>query len=210
MKLLDNFNGTTVDARLWSHDPEPHDVIGRRSLGFWLYLMSDAMLFAAFFAAWPVYVDATAGGPTLAQIVHPMGAWLHGLVLFASVLAYGLGMVSLKQARRALVLDAMLASFALGLLFLALEWHEFSLLGAAGAWPQRSGFLSAYWFIFALHAAHVLAGLVWMLVMMVQVARLGFTEAVVARLNNLKLFWHLQALVWVCLFCFVTLPGVLR
>ncbi len=209
MKLLDAFNGTTVDPRLWDHTPAQHDVIGSRSLGFWLYLMSDAMLFAAFFAAWPVYVHASAGGPTLADVVHPFGAWQQTVVLFASVLAYGLAMIGLKQARRDLVLAGMLASLVLGVVFLALEWHEFALLGAAGAWPQRSAFLSAYWFIFALHAAHVLAGLVWMLVLAGQVLWLGFTESVVARLNTLKLFWHFQALIWVCVFCFVVLPGVL-
>lgn len=208
MKLVDAFNGQTVDARLWSHDAEHHDVIGLRSLGFWLYLMSDAMLFAAFFAAWGVYIGASAGGPTLSAVVHPMGAWEQTVVLFASVLAYGLGMVGLKQARRGLVLAGMLVSLVLGVAFLAMEWHEFALLGAMGAWPQRSGFLSAYWLIIALHAAHVLAGLLWMLVMLAQVVWLGFSEVVVARLNSLKLFWHFQALVWVCVFCFVILPGV--
>lgn len=209
MKLVDAFNGQTVDARLWSHEPEHHDLVGTRSLGFWLYLMSDAMLFAAFFAAWGVYIGAAAGGPTLAGVVHPFAAWEQTVVLFASVLAYGLAMVGLKHARRGWVLAGMLASLVLGVAFLAMEWHEFALLGAMGAWPQRSGLLSAYWLIFALHALHVLAGLLWMLVMLVQVALQGFSEAVVARLNNLKLFWHFQALVWVCVFCFVILPGVM-
>jgi cytochrome o ubiquinol oxidase subunit 3 len=197
-------------GRLWDYAAHAHDVIGTRSLGFWLYLMSDAMIFVAWFAAWAVYMHASAGGPTLAQVVHPDAALLQTLILFASVLAYGLGMVALKHGRRGGVLAGLSVSLVLGAVFLVLEAQDFSALAAIGALPQRSGFLSEYWLIVLAHALHMLFGLLWMLVMIVQVAALGFRESVVARLVNLKLFWHFQALVWVCVLCFIMLPGVLR
>lgn len=193
---------------LWAYDDSGHDVIATRSLGFWLYLISDALLFAALFAAYGVYAHNYAGGPTADAVVRPVHAFWETLVVFASVLAYGFAMSALKHGRRAGVAAWLLAAGALGALFLVMEAHDFGALAAIGAVPQRSGFLSAYWTIILTHAAHMLVGLLWMLVALVQVLRIGFTEDVVSRLLNLKLFWHFQAVIWVCVYSFVILKGI--
>lgn len=192
---------------LWHDAPTEHDPIGTRTLGFWLYLLSDAMIFAALFAPWAVYLRGTAGGPNLAQVVHLGPALEATAVLFASVLLYGLAMSALKWGLRGWLLAGLGGALLLGALFLGMEIHEFAALARAGATPERSGFLSAFWTIILAHGVHIVFGLLWMLVMMVQVATRGFSEQVVYRLLNLRSFWHFQALIWVCIFTFIYLRG---
>jgi cytochrome o ubiquinol oxidase subunit III len=202
---VENVDPSSV--RLWDYDDHGHDFIGTRSLGFWLYMMSDAMIFAGLFAAHGVYVHAFAGGFTAKEVIHPLNALWPTLFIFTSVLIYGFGMVALKKGSRSGVINALLLSFILGAGFLFMEWREFSDLAAMGALPQVSGFLSDFWAIILTHAIHVFFGLLWMAVMIVQIAREGFTQNTVYRLINLKIFWHFQAVIWVCVFTFVYLMG---
>ncbi|AOU97925.1 cytochrome O ubiquinol oxidase [Acidihalobacter yilgarnensis] len=209
---MSSHSAETVDpgtAALWDYEHHGHDPISTRTLGFWLYMLSDAMIFAALFAAYGVYVRNAAGGPTAADIIHPVYAMWETVVVFSSVFAYGLGMTALKRGSRAGVINGLLAAFVLGLVFLGMEYKEFADLLAAGAVPQRSGFLSAYWTIVLTHGLHMIIGLLWMFIMLIQVMREGFSQNVVYRLINLKLFWHFQAIIWVCVFTFVYLKGVL-
>ena len=206
----DSSASAAVDTHaLWAFDYNGHDPISTRTLGFWLYMLSDAMIFATLFAAWAVYIHNSAGGPTIHAIVHLHYAFWETAVLFSSVFAYGLAMTALKRAWRGGVLLAMSAAFAFGVLFLGMEIHEFSGLAMMGAVPQRSGFLSAYWTIILLHGAHIFFGLLWMLIMLGQIVRQGFSANVVYRLLNLKLFWHFQAVIWVCVYTFVYLRGAI-
>lgn len=202
---IEKIDPSTV--KLWDYDYPGHDIIGTRSIGFWLYMMSDAMIFAALFSAHGVYVHNFAGGPTASQVIHPISALWPTLFIFTSVLMYGFAMVALKKGNRSGVINALLVSFLLGIGFLFMEWREFSELLAMGAIPERSGFLSDFWVLVLTHAAHVFFGLLWMIVMVFQVAREGFSQNVVYRLINLKLFWHFQAVIWVCVFTFVYLMG---
>lgn len=195
---------------LWAFEDEGHDPVSTRTLGFWLYLLSDAMIFAALFAAWGVYLHNTAGGPTIHGIVHPRYAFAETAVLFTGVFAYGLAMSAVKRAWRGGALLAMAAALGFGAWFLGMEIHEFSGLAALGAVPERSGFLSAYWTIIALHGAHIALALLWTGLMLIQVLWSGFTEKVVYRLLNLRLFWHYQAVIWVCVYVFVYLRGAMR
>lgn len=197
----------TAPVELWHHGAVEHDAIGTRSFGFWLYLLSDAMIFASLFAAWGVYLHATAGGPDLARVARLGPALAATAVLFASVLLYGLAMSALKWGLRGWLLAALAGAFLLGALFLGMEIGEFGALARAGALPERSAFLSDFWTIILAHGVHIFFGLLWMLVMMVQVATRGFSEQVVYRLLNLRSFWHFQALVWVCIFTFIYLRG---
>ncbi|APZ42344.1 cytochrome c oxidase subunit 3 [Acidihalobacter ferrooxydans] len=197
------------DDAMWQYEDHPHDVIGTRTLGFWLYMMSDLMIFAALFATCGIYADGmhSAGSFQPGQVIDPnLALWSSGLI-FASVLAYGYAMVALKKASRSGVLLGLGIAFLLGLAFLGMEWHEFSGLAHMGAIPQKSGFLSDFWVIVLTHGVHVMFGLLWMLTMLVQVAREGFTENVVYRLLNLKIFWLFQAVIWVCVFTLVYLMG---
>lgn len=195
------------NVRLWDETHADHDLIGIRSLGFWLYMMSDAMIFAALFAAHGVYVHNFAGSFTARQVIHPLDALWPTVLIFSSVFAYGLGMTAMKNGSRRGVVGWLLAAFALGVGFLLLEGREFYGLAAMGAVPQLSGFLSDFWVLVLLHAAHVFFGLLWMLVMPFQVWLEGFSENVVSRLVNLKIFWFFQAIIWVCVFTFVYLMG---
>lgn len=194
-------------VRLWDEHHHEHDLIGLRSLGFWLYMLSDAMIFAGLFAAHGVYMHNFAGSFTASQVIHPTEALWPTLFIFTSVFAYGMSLVALKKGNRAGVINWIVLALALGVAFLFTECRDFAGLAAMGAVPQLSGFLSDFWVLVLTHAAHVFFGLMWMAVMVVQVARDGFSEAVVSRLVNLKIFWFFQAVIWVCVFSFVYLMG---
>ncbi len=188
-----------------------HDAIATRTLGFWLYMLSDAMIFAGLFAAYGVLSHHynAAGGPTLHTLVQPLSAYGETLAVFASVLAYGGAMVALKNHSRTGVLFGLGAAFILGAVFLGLELRDFAQLFQAGIYPQDSGYLSAFFALVMTHGLHMVFGLLWMAVLFVQVATQGFTDKTVYRLLNLKLFWHFQAILWVLIFTFVDMRGVL-
>lgn len=194
---------------LWQTEPAHPDTIGMRSLGFWLYMMSDAMIFAGLFAAHGVYLRAYGTSHiTAAQVIDPVEGLIPTVLLFASVLMFGLACVALKNDDRTRLLRWMGASLALGLAFLLVEGVEFAGLAGEGAVPQASAFLSDFWTLVWVHGAHVAVGLIWMAAMMVQIARDGFSEPVVGRLINLRIFWFFQAVIWVFVYTFVYLMGV--
>ena len=196
---------------LWHFSQEPHDMIATKTLGFWLYMLSDALIFAGLFAAYGVLDHSmnTAGGPTDAQIVHPIAAFWQTLAVLTSVFAYSVATVAMKHGYRQLIVLCILAAVLLGGVFLALELLDFANLFAHGATPQVSGFLSAYFVLIATHGLHMAFGILWLLVMAVQVSRLGLTAPVVAQLLNLRLFWQFQAAIWVCVYVFVYLKGTI-
>ena len=201
--------GDPSKTELWARE-EPHmDAIGLRSLGFWLYMMSDAMIFAGLFAAHGVYGDAYGTSTIHAdQVLNPVSALLPTVLLFASVLVFGLAGVAIKHNHRSGAVRWMIASFVLGLAFLVAELWEFVRLAQEGAIPQQSAFLSDVWTIVWAHGLHVFFGLIWMAVVLIQVAQRGFTEAVIGRFVNLRIFWFFQAIIWVCVYTFVYLMGV--
>jgi cytochrome o ubiquinol oxidase subunit 3 len=196
---------------LWHYGDDGHDVIATKTLGFWLYMLSDALIFAGIFAAYGV-LDHTmnaAGGPTEAQVVHPIAAFWQTLAVLTSVFAYSLATVALKHGNRAGLLLGIVVAIVLGGVFLALELADFADLYAHGATAQTSGFLSAFFLIIATHGLHMVFGIIWLLVMLVQVLRIGLTPPVVAQLLNLRLFWQFQAAIWVCVYVFVYLRGAI-
>jgi cytochrome o ubiquinol oxidase subunit 3 len=196
---------------LWHYGHDEHDVIATKTLGFWLYMLSDALIFAGIFAAYGV-LDHTmnaAGGPTEAQVVHPIAAFWQTLAVLSSVFAYSLATVAMKHGNRTGLLLGIVAAILLGGVFLALELSDFVDLYAHGATAQTSGFLSAFFLIIAAHGLHMAFGILWLLVMLVQVLRLGLTAPVVAQLLNLRLFWQFQAAVWICVYVFVYLKGAI-
>lgn len=204
-----NINKDGTMPPLWHYGHEDHDVIAAKTFGFWLYMLSDALLFAGLFAAYAVLDHAmnTAGGPTEVQVVHPVAAAWQTLAVLSSVFAYSLATVALKRGSRAGLIAGMAAAAVLGVVFIGLELADFVSLFHAGATPDTSGFLSAFFVLIATHGLHMVFGILWMLVMMVQVLRFGFSTAVVAQLLNLRLFWQFQASVWVCVYVFVYLKG---
>jgi cytochrome o ubiquinol oxidase subunit III len=176
--------------------------------GFWVFLLSDIVMFSALFAAYAVLVNATAGGPASAELFNQTNVAIETACLLAS--SYTCGMMSLaigSQNRSGTYLWAAV-TFVLGAAFLALELREFAGMIASGAAPERSAFLSAFFALVGCHGLHVSVGLIWLVVMMIQVDREGFRDRVERRLLCFALFWHALDIIWVGLFTMVYLMGV--
>ncbi len=198
-----------AQTRLFHPHFAGHDQISARTLGFWLYMLSDALIFTAVFAAYAVLNNqmAASGGPIATQIVDPVeGLWQTYAVL-GSVATYSLGTVALKSGNKTGVIIGIILSIALALIFLGFEAHDLLGLLAKGDGPTRSGFLSAFFILIATHGLHMVFGIIWMLVMLVQIPTMGFTSNVVARLLNLRMFWQFQATIWVLVYVYVYMIG---
>ncbi len=200
----------TTDALTISGAPGEHpDTVGMQALGFWLYLMSDLIIFATLFATYVVLGGNYAGGPTgkdLFDLPYTLG---ETLLLLISSFTYGLVMLSVRNGRKKRVLLGLAVAFLLGLGFVAMEINEFHGLVAAGHGPDRSAFLSSFFTLVGTHGVHVTCGLIWMAVMMAQVAVKGLTSPVQSRLLRLGMFWHFLDLVWIGIFSIVYLMGVM-
>ncbi|WP_375056789.1 cytochrome o ubiquinol oxidase subunit III [Zobellella sp. DQSA1] len=191
------------------HDEEHHDG-GRTTLfGFWLYLMTDCLLFASVFATYAVLYQNTAGGPSARELFDLHFVLVETGLLLVSSITYGFAMLAAHGDRRRATLGWLAVTFLLGAGFIAMELYEFHHLIAGGNGPQRSAFLSAFFTLVGLHGLHVFAGLVWMLVLMVEVARRGTAGRTLTRLGCLSLFWHFLDVVWICVFTVVYLMGVM-
>jgi cytochrome o ubiquinol oxidase subunit 3 len=186
--------------------PAPKRVVV--AYGFWIFLLSDIIMFAALFASYAVLVGATAGGPTGAQLFNQKTVAIETACLLASSYACGLMSLAINSRRYFRTYLGALITFALGVAFLALEIREFANMIAIGATPQRSAFLSAFFTLVGCHGLHVTLGLIWLAVMMVQVAVMGLDATVQRRLLCFALFWHALDIVWVGVFTVVYLMGV--
>jgi cytochrome o ubiquinol oxidase subunit 3 len=176
--------------------------------GFWIFLLSDIVMFSALFAAYAVLARATAGGPGGAALFNQTSVAIETACLLASSYTCGLMALAIGSRRRGSTYLFALVTFVLGAAFLALELREFAGMIAIGATPQRSAFLSAFFTLVGCHGLHVTAGLIWLVVMMAQVAIKGLRPNVERRLICFSLFWHALDIVWVWLFTVVYLMGV--
>jgi len=180
------------------------------NFGFWIYLMSDVILFSMLFVA---YIDLswrTAGGPVASEIFELPLVFAETMALLISSLTFGLAMVAMHQRNRQRVMMWLGVTFVLGLSFISMELYEFTHLVADGAGPQRSAFLSAFFSLVGTHGLHVTAGLIWIAVMIGQIATKGLNAHVVSRMARLSLFWHFLDLVWIAVFSTVYLAGVMQ
>jgi cytochrome o ubiquinol oxidase subunit 3 len=173
--------------------------------GFWLFLLSDIILFSTFFAAYAVLAQRTAGGPAGAQLFHRDRVLLETACLLASSFTCGLFSLAIDVRRRGLMLVFALLTFALGAVFLGIELAEFADMIAHGAGPRRSAFLSAFFALVGLHGLHVTIGLAWLASMVAQVYTLGWRPFVLGRLVCFALFWHALDIVWIGVFTIVYL-----
>jgi cytochrome o ubiquinol oxidase subunit 3 len=176
--------------------------------GFWIFLLSDIVMFSALFASYAVLVRSTAGGPSGAQLFNQTTVAIETACLLISSYTCGLMSLAINSRNRLGTYLGALITFALGAAFLTLELREFTDMIARGATPQRSAFLSAFFTLVGCHGLHVTLGLIWLAVMMVQVAVMGFVKAVQHRLLCFSLFWHALDIVWVGVFTVVYLMGV--
>jgi len=180
-----------------------------KALGFWLYLMSDAIIFALLFATYVVMAPNHAGGPTGKDLFDLGRTFTETMILLCSSITFGFATVAVGQGARPRVLAWLAVTFVLGAGFVALEISEFTGMVAQGAGPQRSGFLTAFFTLVGTHGLHVSMGLIWIAIMSSQVIFKGLTRPVVSRLFRLGLFWHFLDIVWIGIFSIVYLPGVL-
>jgi|SRR5215217_7150173 len=194
---------TTMDAT-----PISHERYEERAFGFWIYLMSDAIIFALLFATYMVMLGNAAGGPTGKELFSLERAASETALLLLSSATFGFAAVALANADKSRALLWLLVTVALGAGFLFLEFGEFRGMIAQGAGPDRSGFLSAFFTLVGSHGLHVSIGILWILVMIGQVLVKGLTTPVVSRLARLGLFWHFLDIIWVAIFSVVYLPGL--
>jgi cytochrome o ubiquinol oxidase subunit III len=185
------------------------DVYEEKAFGFWLYLMSDAIIFALLFATYVVMAPNHAGGPTGKTLFNLSRTFAETMLLLCSSITFGFATVAVRFGRQSEVLGWLAVTFLLGAGFVALEISEFTGMYQQGVGPQRSGFLSAFFTLVGTHGLHVSNGLVWILIMSIQVIVKGLTQPVASRLFRLGLFWHFLDIVWIGIFSIVYLPGVL-
>jgi cytochrome o ubiquinol oxidase subunit 3 len=175
--------------------------------GFWLFLISDIVMFSAFFATYAVLSGATAGGPTAAQLFDLNNVALETACLLLSSFFCGMASLAVEARQQALTQLALLGTGVLGLAFLLLELREFADLVAQGANPSRSAFLSSFFALVGCHGVHVAAGLLWLGTMMAQFYAKGFRADTSRRYLCFSLFWHALDIVWVAIFSLVYLLG---
>jgi cytochrome o ubiquinol oxidase subunit 3 len=185
------------------------DVYEEKAFGFWLYLMSDAIIFALLFATYVVLAPNHADGPTGKDVFSLGRAFAETMLLLCSSITFGFATVAVRLGNQRVALNWLAVTFVLGAGFIALEISEFTGMYQQGAGPQRSGFLSAFFTLVGTHGLHVSMGLTWILIMSSQVIAKGLTPPVVSRLFRLGLFWHFLDIVWIGIFSIVYLPGVL-
>jgi len=176
--------------------------------GFWIFLISDIIMFAAFFATYAVLSGNTAGGPSGKDLFHLDNVAIETACLLTSSLTCGLAGIGAQAGNRKLFHISMAITFLLGAAFLVLELREFAEMIEAGAGPSRSGFLSSFFALIGCHGFHVTAGLLWLLTMMAQVFAKGFRDDILRRMLCFSLFWHTLDIIWVALFSLVYLVGV--
>jgi cytochrome o ubiquinol oxidase subunit 3 len=183
--------------------PAPPRVVA--GFGFWLFLLSDIIMFAVLFATYAVLCGATAGGPTGAELFDKRHVFLETMCLLASSATCGFGAVAMARTNVLGLYLSMAATFVLGAIFLGMEVTEFVAMVSAGAGPSRSAFLSAFFALVGTHGLHVTVGLAWLVVMLLQVATLGFQPMVTRRFFCFGLFWHALDIVWIGVFTIVYL-----
>ena len=183
---------------------------GSTMLGFWIYLMSDCLVFAVLFATYGVLGRNYAAGPSGADLFDLNLVAVNTAMLLLSSITYGFAMLAMDKGQQAVTQGWLAVTGLFGLAFISIELYEFAHLIHIGATPQRSAFLSSFYTLVGTHGLHVTFGLIWLAVLMTQVAKRGLIEANRRRLMCLSMFWHFLDVVWIGVFTFVYLMGVLQ
>jgi cytochrome o ubiquinol oxidase subunit 3 len=195
------------DTGLGQRGPESKSIVV--PYGFWLFVLSDMVIFSALFATYASLVHATDGGPTTNELFHRGLVAVETVALLLSSFVCGLAMITAKRANMAWTQLWLVLTGLLGVVFLSIEIYEFASMVAEGAPPQRSAFLSAFFTLVGCHGLHVTAGLLWLGTMMAQIWAKGFQPHILRRLLCFSVFWHALDIIWVAIFTIVYLIGTL-
>jgi cytochrome o ubiquinol oxidase subunit 3 len=196
---------------LFHLEHEPHHPEGSSTmLGFWIYLMSDCLIFACLFATYAVLGGSYAAGPGPRDLFDLLLVAVNtGMLLFSSI-TYGFAMLAMEKGRVGATQGWLAVTGLFGLAFLGIELYEFAHLIHEGATPQRSAFLSSFFTLVGTHGLHVTFGIIWLVTLMIQVGQKGLIAANKRRLMCLSMFWHFLDVIWIGVFTFVYLMGMLR
>ncbi|MBL0848777.1 MAG: cytochrome o ubiquinol oxidase subunit III [Candidatus Liberibacter ctenarytainae] len=178
-------------------------------LGFWLYLMSDCLIFAVFFVVYAVLGRNYAAGPAPIDLFNMKDVLISTAILLLSSVSYSMAMLNSEKIWKNKTISWLLVTAFLGIIFIVMEIHEFMHLISIGATPQRSAFLSSFFALVGLHGVHVFFGLIWIFVLVSQVLKYGLIPDNRRRLVCLSMFWHFLDLIWICVFSFVYLMGMI-
>jgi cytochrome o ubiquinol oxidase subunit III len=207
MTIQDN---TSAQAPAFYVVDEHHAEGGSTMLGFWIYLMSDCLIFAVLFATYGVLGANYAAGPSPRDLFDLRLVAVNTSMLLLSSITYGFAMLAMAKGRVGAMQGWLVATALFGLAFIGIELTEFAHMIHEGATPQRSAFLSSFFALVGTHGLHVSFGLVWLFTLMTQVARHGLIPANMRRLTCLSMFWHFLDVIWIGVFTFVYLMGMLR
>ena len=200
-------HGASEDTGLGHRGPESKSIVV--PYGFWLFVLSDMIIFSALFATYASLVHATDGGPTTNELFHRGLVAVETIALLVSSFVCGLAVIAAKRGNMMWTQAWLLATGLLGLVFLGIELYEFASMIGEGAGPQRSAFLSSFFTLVGCHGMHVTAGLLWLGTMMAQIWAKGFQEHILRRLLCFSIFWHALDIIWVAIFTIVYLIGTL-
>jgi cytochrome o ubiquinol oxidase subunit 3 len=192
---------------LTTHQSETSATDTTPIFGFWVYLMTDCVLFASLFATYAVLRNSTFGGPSGAELFSLPFVLAETLILLTSSFTAGLGLLAARRGAVRQTLIWLSLTFLLGIAFLTMELSEFSRLVSDGNSWQRSGFLTGFFTLVGTHGLHIATGLLWMIVLMIKILRRGLTTHTLRKLTMLSLFWHFLDIVWIFIFTIVYLMG---
>ena len=194
--------------RVWHLEEEPHHAEGHSTpLGFWMYLMSDCLIFAILFATYAVLGDRYGGGPDQKALFDLWLIALNTAMLLLSSITYGFAMLQMDKGNQQGVRKWLLITAAFGAAFLVIEMYEFYHLIHAGYGPARSAFLSSFFALVGTHGLHVTFGIVWLFVLLAQIRKHGLTNSNRRRVETLSMFWHFLDVIWIGVFTIVYLMG---
>lgn len=207
MQASQTLNGATAPQ---FYDDGSHHPQQGTLLGFWIYLMSDLLIFGALFATFAVLGRSYAAGPSGADLFDLKLVAINTAMLLFSSITYGFALIGAQQGSKKLVLSWLAVTGLFGLAFVSIELYEFAHLIHEGANWQRSAFLSSFFTLVGTHGLHVTFGLIWMFVLVAQITKKGLIPENRRRMSCLSMFWHFLDVVWIGVFTFVYLMGVLK
>lgn len=195
-----------------AHEAYPdthHDVYSKTVFGFWLYLLTDFMLFATIFAAYAVLSKSTFGGPTPKELFSLDYTTLQTFILLTSAFTIGLGGVFAHRRSKGGALSFFILSFFLGIAFLWMELHEFSYLISIGSGWEKNAFMSVFFSLIGIFLLHLVFALLWIIVLLIPIIKEGITKTSIRRLTCLRMFWQFLSVVWAFIYTIVYVVGII-